>query len=52
MLDLDEADDLRALASKVARSLSVPVADLPEISVERRSIDARKGRVRCGLPSI
>jgi uncharacterized FAD-dependent dehydrogenase len=45
-LGLDEADDLPSLASKVARALSRDVRDLPELSVTRRSIDARKGRVR------
>jgi uncharacterized FAD-dependent dehydrogenase len=44
-LELDEADDLPALAAKAARALALPPEELPEVTVQRRSLDARRGRV-------
>jgi uncharacterized FAD-dependent dehydrogenase len=45
-LGLDEADDAAALAAKLAAQLRVRVAELPPIEIRKRSIDARRGRVR------
>ncbi len=43
-LGLDEADDLAALTTKLAAQLHT--RELPPIEVRKRSIDARRGRVR------
>ncbi len=48
-LGLDEADDAEALRHKASRALGRPLSDLPEVHVVRRSIDARRGRVRFEL---
>lgn len=48
-LGLDDADDPEALRVRAARELGLPAADLPEIEVRKRSLDARKGRVRFHL---
>jgi uncharacterized FAD-dependent dehydrogenase len=48
-LGLDEADDESALRERVARELGVKPDDLPSMTVERRSLDARRGRVRFQL---
>lgn len=48
-LDLDDTDDDAALRRRVARKLSVSIEDLPELILRRRSIDARKGRIRIHL---
>jgi NADPH-dependent 2,4-dienoyl-CoA reductase/sulfur reductase-like enzyme len=48
-LSLDEADDPGALRSAVARSLGTSAEQVPNIEVLRRSIDARRGRVRFRL---
>jgi uncharacterized FAD-dependent dehydrogenase len=48
-LGLDEATDAAALRERVARKLSVPAESLPEPSLLRRSIDARRGSVRFHL---
>src|SRR5688500_17631040 len=45
-LGLDEPDDTAALAARLAAQLEVAVADLPALEVRKRSIDARRGRVR------
>jgi uncharacterized FAD-dependent dehydrogenase len=45
-LGLDEADDAAALAAKLAAQLRVRVAELPPLEVRKRSIDARRGRIR------
>ena len=45
-LGLDESDSPEALRRRVARKLARTVEELPEIVVRRRSIDARRGRVR------
>ncbi|HMJ10556.1 MAG TPA: FAD-dependent oxidoreductase [Polyangiaceae bacterium] len=44
-LELDEPDDLDALRVKAARILRVAVQELPEVAVQRRSLDARRGHV-------
>lgn len=46
ILGLDEADDPVALREKVARKLGRPVDSIPDVHAERRSIDARQGRVK------
>jgi hypothetical protein len=43
-LDLDEPD--ASLAGHLARQLGVPVGELPPLEVRKRSLDARRGRVR------
>lgn len=49
-LGLDEAEDEAALRERVARELGVKSDDLPAaLTVERRSLDARRGRVRFQL---
>lgn len=45
-LGLDEADEPSALRRAVARRLRVPASELPDVVLRRRSIDARRGRVR------
>jgi uncharacterized FAD-dependent dehydrogenase len=45
-LELDEADDLAAIARKLASQLGVGPSTLPPIEVRKRSIDARRGRIR------
>src|SRR5688572_28591407 len=45
-LGLDEPDDAAALARRLAAQLEVPVEALPPLEVRKRSIDARRGRVR------
>ena len=45
-LDLDEADDPAALAAKLAEQLGEPLAALPPLEIRKRSVDARRGRVR------
>jgi uncharacterized FAD-dependent dehydrogenase len=46
---LDEADDREALRARVGERLGVPVEELPELVVQKRAIDARRGRVRFHL---
>jgi len=48
-LGLDEADDAEALRHKASQALGRPLADVPDVYVVRRSIDARRGRVRFEL---
>ncbi len=48
-LELDETDDLAHVAKKLAALLDVDPARLPPIEVRKRSIDARRGRVRFHL---
>lgn len=48
-LGLDEATDVDALRARVAKKLGVSAATLPEPSILRRSIDARRGSVRFHL---
>jgi len=45
-LGLDEPDDPEALAARVATVLGVPAAELPAVVLRKRSLDARRGRVR------
>lgn len=48
-LELHEADGPEAIRRSVAKKLRVAPADLPEIRLLKRSIDARRGRVRVHL---
>lgn len=48
-LGLDQADDMAALRSAAARSLRIPVDEMPELVLRKRSIDARRGGVRFHL---
>lgn len=52
-LGLDEAEDPSALRHHAARALGVPEPELPRLVPRRRSIDARRGRVRlCWLVEL
>ena len=46
---LDEVDDPEALGRLVARALKRSVSDVPEWTVRRRSLDARRGSVKFHL---
>src|SRR5262245_7850748 len=48
-LGLDEPDDPAAIAARLAAQLEVPVEALPPLELRKRSIDARRGRVRFHL---
>jgi hypothetical protein len=48
-LDLDERDDPSAIAQKLAGRLGVRASELPPLEVRKRSIDARRGRVKFHL---
>ncbi len=48
-LGLDEPQDAAHLRRLIASKLSVSVAELPGVTVEKRSLDARRGRVRFHL---
>lgn len=48
-LGLDEPDDEASLRRRAARALGVAESALPVVEVRRRSIDARRGRVRFKL---
>jgi uncharacterized FAD-dependent dehydrogenase len=45
-LGLDDAKDSESLRRAVARKLRVPEGELPEVALRKRSLDARRGRVR------
>ena len=45
-LELDEAEDLPALARKLAVQVGTAPEALPAIELRKRSIDARRGRIR------
>jgi uncharacterized protein len=45
-LGLDEASDAESLRRRVARQLGVPLEELPDVALRKRSLDARRGRVR------
>lgn len=45
-LGLDSDDDLASLARRAAKKLGLSVEELGEIEILKRSIDARRGRVR------
>ena len=46
---LDDPDDPVSIAERRARELGVPAAALPPLELRKRSIDARRGRVRFHL---
>jgi uncharacterized protein len=48
-LELDDADDPSSIAARLAAQLDEPVDRLPPLEVRKRSIDARRGRVRFHL---
>ncbi|MEO8917826.1 MAG: FAD-dependent protein [Polyangiaceae bacterium] len=48
-LSLDEAQDEAHLRRLVEKKLGIPASDLPGVVVEKRSIDARRGRIRFHL---
>ncbi|MBP9204512.1 MAG: NAD(P)/FAD-dependent oxidoreductase [Kofleriaceae bacterium] len=48
-LGLDEPDDASAIRARVGALLGQPAASLPPLEVKKRSIDARRGRVRFHL---
>ncbi len=45
-LELDDPDDLPAIARKLAEQVGARPNTLPPIEVRKRSIDARRGRIR------
>ncbi len=45
-LGLDDPDDPASLAARLAVQLEVPVDTLPPLELRKRSIDARRGRIR------
>jgi uncharacterized FAD-dependent dehydrogenase len=45
-LELDDADDLPSIARRLADQVGVAPAALPSVEVRKRSIDARRGRIR------
>lgn len=45
-LELDDADDMAALTARLAEQLGRAPGTLPPIEVRKRSVDARRGRVR------
>lgn len=46
---LDEPDGRDALRARAAAALGQPAATLPELEVRKRSVDARRGRIRFHL---
>jgi uncharacterized FAD-dependent dehydrogenase len=48
-LGLDEPDDPASLTARLAAQLAVPASALPPLELRKRSIDARRGRVRFHL---
>jgi uncharacterized FAD-dependent dehydrogenase len=48
-LGLDDAEDADAIRRRVAGALRVPEAELPVLTVRKRSLDARRGRLRFHL---
>ncbi len=48
-LGLEEAQDETSLKRLAQKKLGVPLAELPDLTVEKRSLDARRGRVRFHL---
>jgi uncharacterized protein len=48
-LELDDADDPSAIATRLAAQIGEPVDRLPPLEVRKRSIDARRGRIRFHL---
>ena len=48
-LGLDDAEDPEAIARSLAKKLARPVSELPPFEIRRRSIDARRGRIRIHL---
>lgn len=48
-LELREADEPDTVRRQLAKQLRVPVAELPPVRLLKRSIDARRGRVRVHL---
>lgn len=48
-LGLDEAQDEASLKLLAQKKLGVPLTALPDLTVEKRSLDARRGRVRFHL---
>ena len=48
-LGLDDPDDPVAITARLAERLEVPARELPPLELRKRSIDARRGRVRFHL---
>jgi uncharacterized FAD-dependent dehydrogenase len=48
-IGLDEPDDPVSIAARLADKLRVPARELPPLELRKRSIDARRGRVRFHL---
>ncbi len=48
-IGLDDPDDPVSIAARLAAQLEVPVSALPPLELRKRSIDARRGRIRFHL---
>ncbi|MDQ3371026.1 MAG: NAD(P)/FAD-dependent oxidoreductase, partial [Myxococcota bacterium] len=48
-IGLDDPDDPVSIAKRLAALLEVPVSELPPLELRKRSIDARRGRIRFHL---
>lgn len=48
-LGLDEPDDTASVREKVAKKLGLDEAELPPLALQKRAIDARRGRIRFHL---
>jgi len=48
-IGLDDPDDPVSIAARLAAQLEVPVGELPPLELRKRSIDARRGRIRFHL---
>jgi uncharacterized FAD-dependent dehydrogenase len=48
-LGLDDPDHMEALRERVAKKLGVPAAELPPLVLQKRALDARRGRIRFHL---
>jgi len=48
-IGLDDPDDPVSIAGRLAAMLEVPVSELPPLELRKRSIDARRGRIRFHL---
>jgi len=48
-IGLDDPDDPVSIAARLAAQLEVPAGELPPLELRKRSIDARRGRIRFHL---
>ncbi|HKO95291.1 MAG TPA: NAD(P)/FAD-dependent oxidoreductase, partial [Polyangiaceae bacterium] len=48
-LGLDDPDHMDALRERVAKKLAIPAEELPPLVLQKRALDARRGRIRFHL---